>query len=286
MSASILVTSAALYVEAFYHALAEGLPVSIAHEQARQALQRDPHRHLFRRRRDEEAAPITLSDWWVPHFYQQRSLTLHSSITLRTSTSLSQATAARFNEDMPPEPRYHFSGRARELLQIERHLLRQRLVVLSGFGGVGKTALAREVADWLTRTGLYISACFVSFEHGGDAALLLSKLGTFLGIYDADYDPNNPDAALARLQPTLTARPTLVIADNLESLLPTGEAPLEPAARGQLWQVLRQLAILSAGVLLTTRDTSFGDDQLAPSLHVATLPLRGLHPDDAYDLVH
>src|SRR5437016_12393468 len=104
---------------------------------------------------------------------------------------------------MPAEPRYGFSGRAYELLQIERCLLHGQLVVMHGFGGVGKTALVREIADWLTRTRMYDAASFVSFEHGGDAATLLSALGTFLGVYDGHYNPNETKAALAKLEPAL-----------------------------------------------------------------------------------
>lgn len=285
MSSRILVISAALYAEAFYHALAKGLPVSIAQEQARQALHKDPHRHLFRRRQNEEAAPVTLADWWVPHFYQQRPLVLHATTAPRKHAQQQTSAPARFNDAMPPEPRYRFSGRAWELHQIERHLLHKRLVVLSGFGGVGKTALAREAADWLTRTGMYTSACFVSFEHGGDASMLLGRLGTFLDINDGNYSTMNPEAALAQLQSALSARPTLLIADNLESrLLPTGDAPLEHAARSELWHVLRELATLSAGVLLTSRDPLAGENQLTPGPHVASLPLGGLTFYDAYAL--
>lgn len=283
MSSSILVTSAALYTEAFYRALAEGLPAPIAHEQARKALQKDSHRHFFRRRQDEEAAPVTLVDWWVPHFYQQQPLTLRAATTPRKHSLIPTNTPARFNEAMPQEPRYQFSGRARELLQIERALLHKCLVVLSGFGGIGKTALAREAADWFTRTGLYMSACFVSFEQGGITTLLLSTLGTFLGVNDGHYDPSDQNAALAQLQPALAARPTLVIADNLDSLLPQGEAPLDRETREQLWNVLRELAMLSAGVLLTSR-APIVEEHLAPGTHIAILPLGGLLPTDAYAL--
>jgi len=108
--------------------------------------------------------------------------------------------------------RYGFSGRASELLHIERFLLRDQLVVIHGFGGVGKTALVRETADWLTRTSMYDAASFVSFEHGGDAATLLSALGTFLDVYDGHYNPNDTKAALARVEPALKEKRTLVIA--------------------------------------------------------------------------
>src|SRR5437016_3685741 len=185
---------------------------------------------------------------------------------------------------MPAEPRYGFSGRAYELLQIERCLLHGQLVVMHGFGGVGKTALVREIADWLTRTRMYDAASFVSFEHGGDAATLLSALGTFLGIYDGHYNPNETKAALAKIEPALKQKHTLVIADNLESIFPAGDAPLEAAVRTQLWEVLLKLSQMGAGVLLTTRDTAFGDGKMAPGKHVAHLALAGLHPEDAYAL--
>jgi hypothetical protein len=87
--------------------------------------------------------------------------------------------------------------------------------VIHGFGGMGKTALAHEAADWLTRTGMYRGACFVSFEHGGDAPMLLHALGGYLGIADAGFDHTNISTALARLRPALAQRPTLIIADNL-----------------------------------------------------------------------
>jgi hypothetical protein len=185
---------------------------------------------------------------------------------------------------MPPEPRYRFSGRALELLQIERYLLRKQLVVISGFGGIGKTALVREAADWLTRTGMYTSACFVTFEHGGDVTLLLSTLGSFLGIQDSNYNSSDPDAALALLTSALQTRPTLVIVDNLESILPGGEAPLERADRTQLWYAVRELASRGTGVLLTSRDSLGEEEHLAPGGRVAAFPLGGLTSYDAYAL--
>src|SRR5947209_8360989 len=56
------------------------------------------------------------------------------------------------------------------------------------------------------------------------------------------------------------------------------------AIRGQLWEVLLELAKMGAGVLLTSRDTSFGDGRLARGKQVAHLALGGLHPEDAYVL--
>ena len=182
-------------------------------------------------------------------------------------------------------PRYGFSGRASELLQIERALLRQRLVVLHGFGGVGKTALASEAAGWFIQTKMYDGACFVSFEHGGDATWLLRQLGVELNINDSHYDPNDIVAALERLEQVLAQRHLLVIADNMESILPRGDFPLSIEARTELFDVLLELKKMEAGILLTSRGTAFDDPRLAPSQgQVTHIDLGGLHPDDAYEL--
>ena len=282
MSASVLVASSTRFFETFYRELAAGTFAPSAQERARQALYDDPRRHLMSRRRDEEGRPVELRDWWLPHYYQQRPLELRPTRPSR-KLNLPLESPERLNKEMPTEPRYGFTGRSYELLQIERYLLHGKLVVIHGFGGNGKTALARESADWLTRTQMYHGACFVSFEHGGDSGMLLSALGNFMGVYDGNYNPNDSKVALARLKIALKEKPTLVIADNLESILPNGEAPLEAAVRTQLWDVLLELSKMGAGVLLTSRDIAF-DGKLERGKYVAHLALGGLWPEDAYTL--
>src|SRR5579859_5709352 len=283
MSASVLVAATTRYFERFYRELVEGISTPTAQERARQALHDDPRRHMQQRRRDDEGQPVELQDWWLPHFYQQRPLVLQAT---RPSGQLDLPSVSneRLSDTMPAEPRYGFSGRAHELLHIERKLMRGQLVVIHGFGGVGKTALVRETADWLTRTKMYKAACFVSFEHGGDATMLLSVLGNFLGVYDGNYNPNDAKSALAKLASALKQKHTLLIADNLESILPGGDVPLEVGVRSQLWDVLLKLSQIGAGVLLTTRDTNFGDGKMEPGKYITHLPLVGLYPEDAYTL--
>ena len=210
MSASVLVASAAKYVEAFYRRLASGEAVTLAHERARQALHDNPERHLHQRHLDEAGTPVRLKDWWLPHFYLQRPLNFEVGQAASLPTGSSQrrvenqtaspanlGQAGSLSHTLPPAPRYGFTGRAKELHKIERWLLRGSAVVVHGFGGTGKTTLARESADWLTRTGMYANVCFVSFEHGGDAAMLLSALGHRLGL---DFDARDTSAALAALK--------------------------------------------------------------------------------------
>jgi tetratricopeptide (TPR) repeat protein len=287
MSASVLVVSAVRYTEAFYKELAGGAEASLAQERARQALYINPLRHTVSRDLSEEGAPVELRDWWLPHFYQQQPLLLRPTTNKKRANrkSVDQESKPIFNSEMPATPRYGFTGRSRELLQLERWLRQGKLVVVHGFGGMGKTTLVREAADWLTRTGMYQRACFVSFEGGrGNANSLLSQLGFLLGVYDGNYTPDDPKKALALVRTALKQQRALVIADNLESILPGGEAPLEAEEHTLLWDVLLELRWMGAGVLLTSRTTSFGDGRLAEGAGVVHLRLAGLWPEDAYQL--
>ncbi len=284
MSASVLVVSAARYAEAFYRALTIGAQTPVAQERARQALYDDPRRNIHHRTPDDRGTAVSLRDWWLPHYYQQRPVLLQPTKGARKRTKATANTFPRLRQDVPDPPRYGFHGRARELLQIERALLRKKLVVISGFGGMGKTALAREAADWLQRTDMFDGVCFVSFEQGGNTARLLSALGHYLDVYDANYNPNDSKATMARLKPLLVKTRILVIADNLESILAAGEAQLEPEERMQLWDTLLTLVGMGAGVLLTSRNAAFGDGRLAPGKKATHLLLQGLQPYDAYSL--
>jgi len=81
----------------------------------------------------------------------------------------------------PPAPQYGFQGRARELYELERLFRSQRGIVLHAMGGMGKTALATEAAQWWTRSGLFRDgACFLSFEQFMSADRAVQVLGTYL----------------------------------------------------------------------------------------------------------
>jgi tetratricopeptide (TPR) repeat protein len=285
MSASVLATSAALYVKAFYGTLATGGAVQTAHEQALQALHEHPERHPLQRHPDEAGTPFNLQDWWLPYLYLQRPLALHPvSAAPESRQPLATAVPPRANDGTPILSSYAFIGRSAELLQIERFLLRLGIVVVSGFGGVGKTALVREAATWLTHTQMYDETCFVSFEHGGDASLLLSALGEVLAVNNGSYHAYDPPAALTILAPLLKQRRILVIADNVESVLPGGDAALDDTGREQLWETLIQLQHNGAGVLITSRSPALDERRLTNWTVAYYLKLGALTFDDAYAL--
>ncbi len=246
MNYSVLVVAARLFVGEFYAALADGLSVGRAVDEGRYALMADKERHTLTRRDDagrliEET--IKLSDWFLPALYQQaqdpvvfkadaRGAASPSPLGERgpggeTSGSPSSLAERGLGGEVPPPPRYDFHGRAREMLRLERALAERRVIVLHGFGGIGKTTLAAEAGRWFHRTGRFPGgAAFVSFEHGGSLDQLCSWVAQAISG-DPDYllhqDDADPVAAVGDL---LRARPALIILDNFESVI--GPDPLMP----------------------------------------------------------
>lgn len=292
MSAPVLVVSAAIYVRAFYRALAVGDVVPLAHEMGRQTLHDAPERHFHRRRRDQEGEPVVLQDWWLPHFFAQHPPLLQSlaiSSDARGEAESTEVVAPNLVRPrlsgLPPAPFYSFGGRSRELHHLERQLMERKLVVLNGFGGVGKTALSREAAEWLTTSKMFDGACFVSFEDGGNAGKLLDALSIHFGFSKSSSDSPETRTVSPTLRAALSKSSTLIVVDNIETLLPDGSASLDTISLSVLWRTLRELVALNGcGVLLTTQSTDFGDAAMMPTHSVVHMTLQGLHPEDAFAL--
>jgi hypothetical protein len=189
MNYSVLVVAARKFVKAFYGGLADGLTVGRAVDEGRFALLSDVERHTLTRRDAEGKLveeTVTLRDWFLPALYQQSADPVvfgphppTPSPEVRERGRLPRAlTDPTTPGGLPPDPLHGFHGRAREMLQLERALAEHRTVVLHGFGGMGKTALAAEAGRWFHRTGRFPGgAAFCSFEHGGSLDQLCSWVG-------------------------------------------------------------------------------------------------------------
>lgn len=262
MSHSVLVESARRFVQTFYRALAGGARVGGAMLAGQRELKDDTFRgRVF------GAGELRLEDWFVPVLYQEKAdPQLFTATSARqTQDDIRTALQARLG-DLPPAPETGFIGRSRELLALQRLLRGEhnaRYAVLRGQGGEGKTALATEFARWMVRSQQVRRAAFVSVETHGSAQAMLDAIGRQLGHGFSFAAFDSAERATLEVERLLAEGSTLIIIDNMESVLlpPYLETPelLSEDAQRELQAILALcLRLLGKGdtcIVFTSRET-------------------------------
>ena len=224
MTHSVLVATAWRFVAAFYGKLAAGSRVGEAMLAAQQRLHDDDFRaHIF------GAGELRLQDWFVPVLFQEKDD--RQMFTSLPSGQAKAITAERQQNrlgELPKPPATGFIGRSRELLSLQRLLSRQRWALVCGNGGEGKTALAVEFARWRVESQQINRAAFVSVEIDSNPAAVLNALARQLvGKQHTLATQEELEPTILEIERELTERQTLIVLDNLESLmsypLPVGE---------------------------------------------------------------
>jgi tetratricopeptide (TPR) repeat protein len=235
MSHSVLVETARRFVEPFYKALLEGERVGQAMLAGQKALHDDSNRGRG------FGGDLKLQDWFVPVLFQEETdpqlvRQVHAQRVQEEIQKQRRLTVGK----VPEPPTHNFVGRSRKLLAAERLLLQpvaegqRRFVVLRGEGGEGKTALACELARWLVASRRFQRAAFASLENSAGARSLLQTIGEQLVPRFAADVGADEKREWQLVERALRDHPTLLVIDNVESILPpygwaAGAGAEEPA---------------------------------------------------------
>lgn len=286
MSHSVLVETARRFVEAFYEALAGGKRVGDAMLAGQRALKDDTFRgRIF------GAGELRLDDWFVPVLYQEKDdpQLFKTAPSKQTREDFQAALAVRLGA-LPPEPETDFIGRSRELLELQRLLREDGYAVVRGQGGEGKTALAAEFARWMVRSQQIHRAAFVSVETHDNERAVVDVIGKQL-VHANFSAAGELEASIKQIERALREQPTLLVIDNMESILlpPFMQQETPPAlsedAREELKAILklceRLLKVGNTRIVFTSREalpTPFDAERNRRELHQ-------LSRDDAVKLV-
>ena len=224
MSHSVLVETARRFVAVFYQEPMSGKRVGQAMLAGQRALKMDTFRgKVF-------TGELRLEDWFVPVLFQEEQ---DPQLIRELPAEQVQSIIAKQRESalgrVPSEPEHGFVGRSRELLTAERLLAGERYVVFQGDGGEGKTTLAAELARWLVFTRRFRRGAFARLDQDGDARKVLYAIGEQLVPGYLSRAAQNPAHALQLVERALAEQATVIVLDNMESVLapaPGSEAHL------------------------------------------------------------
>ncbi|HEY4640470.1 MAG TPA: tetratricopeptide repeat protein [Thermoanaerobaculia bacterium] len=277
MSHSVLVETARRFVSVFYRELAAGRRVGDAMLAGQRNLKDESFRGHVLGEDD-----LHLHDWFVPVLYQEQAdpQLFRATPARQTREDTLKALQTRLGA-LPEPPQTGFIGRSRELLSLQR-LLRAngkgRYAVVRGQGGEGKTALAVEFARWMVRSQQMRRAAFVSVESHSNALAVLDAVGQQLVAKYSVAAFKDIDAAIQPVERALKEQSTLLVIDNMESILLPPYVETSPAlaadARADLEAILALCARLNAigetRLVFTSREplpTPFDGERNRRELH-------------------
>lgn len=263
MAYSVYAVAAAEFMAAFYERLFAGDTLS-------QAVSAGRRRMYERPGRPSPAGEMPLADWAVPVHYLRRDVRFpglererpqerplgEMLDSIRAGPEHTGATAL--------EPVGTFIGRDAVFYELEAATRLQRVVLLHGSGGSGKTELAKAFGRWWRDTGAVEDPGWIVFHsfEPGVASFGLTGVIDAIGLraFGSDFAQLDRDGRRTAVETLLRERRLLLIWDNFESVRempdPTGATPpLDAAECEELQRFVAKLAEGGSSALIITSRT-------------------------------
>lgn len=153
---------------------------------------------------------------------------------------------------LPQSPITGLIGRSRELAELETLLSADRVapVWLTGYEGIGKTALICETARKLVASGRFERVVYTSLGVAGITEATLYDLGQ--SLIGPEFKLS--EDALPEIEQALADRPTLVIWDDVGTILYGGSQALDQPALLTWYQTANRIATQGRSALCLISD--------------------------------
>jgi WD40 repeat protein/transcriptional regulator with XRE-family HTH domain len=185
-----------------------------------------------------------------------------------------------------------FYGRGEELNTVQRWVVQEncRLIVLLGMGGIGKTSLCVKLAQQIVKMQDMRAVIWRSLRNAPPVEDILAELIQFLSRQQETLLPNSVNSRISLLLKYLRSSQCLLILDNAESILlsgdRTGRYRVGYEGYGELLRCVAETSHQSC-LILTSREKPQGLAKYeGDSLPVRSLQLTGLPETEGRELFH